>query len=98
MRLFNELSPEEYYDILSSLSRVFSIWETEYYHTVNSFDDVIGWYEGSGLRPYYDVLSPTEKEEFVSDLKKLISENFRIQQNGRIFLKMPRLFFTVTKN
>lgn len=31
--------------------------------------------------------------DVVSDLKKLISENFRIQQNGRIILKMPRLFF-----
>ena len=97
VRLFNELTPEEYYDILSSLSADFSIWETEYYHTVNSFDDIIGWYSGSGLRPYYDVLSPAEKEEFVSDLKKLISENFKIQQNGKIILKMPRLFFTVTK-
>ncbi|MGN1102309.1 MAG: methyltransferase domain-containing protein [Huintestinicola sp.] len=94
---FYNLYPEEYYDILSELSSDFNIWETTYYHTVNSNNDVIEWYKGSGLRPYLDMLSENEKPRFLADLSEIISENFPIRENGKIILKMPRLFFTATK-
>lgn len=94
---FYNLYPEEYYDILSELSSDFNIWETTYYHTVNSNNDVIEWYKGSGLRPYLDMLSEKEKPRFLADLSEIISENFPIRENGKIILKMPRLFFTATK-
>ena len=94
---FYNLYPEEYYDILSELSSDFNIWETTYYHTVNSNNAVIEWYKGSGLRPYLDMLSEKEKPRFLADLSEIISENFPIRENGKIILKMPRLFFTATK-
>lgn len=94
---FHNLLPEEYYDILSSLSNDFNIWETTYYHTVSSHGGVIEWYRGSGLRPYLDALSEDEIPEFIADLTEIISENYPRRANGSIILKMPRLFFTVKK-
>lgn len=94
---FHNLFPEEYYDILSGLSRNFNIWETTYYHTVSSHDGVIEWYKGSGLRPYLDMLNDEEKPRFLADLSEIISENFPRRENGSIILKMPRIFFTAKK-
>ncbi len=94
---FHNLTPEEYYDLLAGLSKNFNIWETTYCHTVRSHDGVIEWYKGSGLRPYLDMLSDSERPQFLADLNKLISENFPTRKNGSIMLKMPRIFFTAEK-
>lgn len=94
---FHNLLSEEYYDLLGRLSQSFHIWETVYYHTVSSADDVIEWYKGSGLRPYLDRLSESEKVEFLSDLRQIIIQNYPVRENGNIILKMPRLFFTAIK-
>lgn len=94
---FHNLFPEDYYDILGRLGNNFNIWETTYYHTVNSHSEVIEWYKGSGLRPYLDSLTDSERLEFIADLTEIISENFPTRENGTIILKMPRLFFTITK-
>ncbi len=97
VRNFHALSPEEYYDELSARFESLDIWETVYYHTVESAAGVLEWYKGSGLRPYLDLLSKTEREDFLCDLLSLTDENFKVRQNGKIILKMPRLFFTATK-
>ena len=94
---FHALSPEEYYDELSARFESFDIWETVYYHTVESADGVLEWYKGSGLRPYLDALSNAEREDFLRDLLSLIDENFKVRKNGKIIMKIPRLFFTATK-
>ncbi len=37
------------------------------------------------------------KSEFLSDLKKKTAEEYTIMANGKVLLKMPRLFFTAVK-
>lgn len=92
---FHNLLPEEYYDLLNVLGFNFDIWQTTYYHTVSSHIGIIDWYKGSGLRPYLDTFTDEEhKNEFISDLLGEIEKEFKIQQNGKIILKMPRMFFT----
>lgn len=61
---FHNLSPEETYDILSSVSSKTEMWETTYYHIVYSHNAVIDWYTGSGLKPYLDCLNDNEKVFF----------------------------------
>ena len=73
------------------------MWETMYFHTVDSFDSVIDWYSSSGLRPYFERMDEGSKSEFLSDLKKKIAEEYTIMANGKVVLKMPRLFFTAVK-
>lgn len=41
-----------------------TIWETDYYHILNSKSDIIEWYKGSGLRPYLQALNEKEQEAF----------------------------------
>lgn len=90
---FYNLLPEEYYDVLSQLSSEFDIWQTTYYHIVDSFDGVIDWYKGSGLRPYLDALGEMEQAEFQNDILRQIPAFYHEQKDGRVILKMPRLFF-----
>lgn len=94
---FHNLTPEEYYDVLSELGLDFDIWQTDYFHTVDGIDGVINWYKGSGLRPYLDALGENEQSEFLAELKNKIKNKYSFQSNGKMILKMPRIFFTATK-
>ncbi len=94
---FYNLQPEEYYDMISSLTHDFAIWQTTYFHVVSCPEGVIDWYRGSGLRPYLEKLSAEEQKQFLAQLLSLIKENYPIQKNGTVILKMPRIFFTATK-
>lgn len=94
---FHNLSPDETYDILSGVSKKVTMWDTTYYHIVPSYNSVIDWYKGSGLRPYLEALSQKEEAEFISELLEMIKKEFPVQADGSVILKMPRLFFTAVK-
>lgn len=94
---FHNLSPDETYNILSGVSKSIEMWETVYYHIVSSYDDIINWYKGSGLRPYLNKLDDKEKEIFISDIIEKLKQYFPINKDNTILLKMPRLFFIASK-
>lgn len=97
IHIFHNLSPDETYDVLSEISTDVTMWDTTYYHIVPSYSSVIDWYKGSGLRPYLDVLDQEEEAEFLHELLEMIEENYHVQADNSVILKMPRLFFTVIK-
>lgn len=94
---FHNLTPEETYDVLTGCSSEVMMWETTYYHIVQSQEAVIDWYRGSGLKPYLDALDEGEKSEFLEELLSVIREEFPVQADGNVILKMPRLFFVAKK-
>lgn len=95
---FHSLLPEQYYDLFSSLKCSFEMWQTSYYHIVNSMNGIIEWYKGSGLRPYLDRLSSSEQEELIEDLLDGLKDCYIEQADKKIILKMPRLFFILKKS
>lgn len=94
---FHNLSPEKTYDILASVCKDVTMWETAYYHAVDTHESVIEWYKGSGLKPYLDALDPARREEFLKELLCIIKQNYPVRADGKIILKMPRLFFIAHK-
>lgn len=94
---FHTLSPEETYDILCGASTDIQMWETVYYHPVSSYEDIIEWYKGTGLRPYLDMLNEFEMDDFVYELINGLKSQINVNSDGKIILKMPRLFFIATK-
>lgn len=96
-RIFYNLLPEQYYDLLSSLFGVFSIWETVYYHSLRSHDDIIEWYKGTGLRPYINALSEDDGIRFVAQVKEALLQAYPVQKNGDVIFRFPRFFFTAQK-
>jgi len=96
-RIFHNLLPEQYYDLLSSFFREFSIWETTYYHSLHSHDGIIEWYKGSGLRPYINALSEADGARFIIQVKEALLQAYPKQTNGDIIFRFPRFFFTAQK-
>lgn len=97
VHIFNSLTPNEYYDILSELSESTVMWETAYYHVLTSHDDIIEWYGGTGLKAYSEMLGAEERDEFLSEVLQMTKETFPMQADNSVILKMPRLFYTAVK-
>ena len=72
------------------------MWKTNYYHVVNK-NMILEWYQGSGLRPYLALLSEQEQTEFLHDLQQCIDKEYSLLDDNKVFLIMPRLFFTAKK-
>ena len=96
-RMYNNLSENEYYDILSELTDNFRIWETTYFHSMPSYESIIEWYKGTGLRPYLEQLSVDDQKAYLGDVTQCLRDAYPIQKNGKIIFRFPRLFFIAQK-
>ncbi|WP_442754434.1 trans-aconitate 2-methyltransferase [Methylocystis sp. JAN1] len=89
--------PEEYYDLFAPLCRTIDIWKTVYIHPLHGPEDVVEWFEGSGLRPFLDLLSPEETGDFLSRYRERLAQAYPRQPDGKVLLRYPRLFFVLQK-
>lgn len=91
------LTPLEYYNILSTCSSAFDMWEVKYYHTMPDHKALVDWVKGTRLRPYLDFLGADKgaafEEEIVERSKKIYSN----MDNGNVVLGFRRFFFTAVK-
>lgn len=93
---FHNMNQDGYYNALTKKFKNVTIWQSNYYHAVDK-TMVIEWYKGSGLRPYLSALNENEQMEFLNDLHKITDSNYPVLDDGKVFLIMPRLFFTAEK-
>lgn len=93
-RLFYNLTPGQYHDLFSEIAADFTLWETHYYHRLDSPQATIEWYRGTGLRPYLAQLSEEKQQDFEKDLLEQVIESYPRQKNGEVLFKFSRLFFT----
>lgn len=96
-RVFYSLKICEYFDILSEMSNDFRMWETIYMHSMPSYESIIEWYKGTGLRPYLNRLNDVEQEAFLKDVENALKDIYPVQKNGNINFEFPRLLFVVNK-
>lgn len=92
-RVFHTLSPGGYFDILAGITPDFEIWETTYYHVMQSHESIMEWYRGTGLRPYLDALPVQKRAEFEQEIFERLVKAYPKQRNGEIIFRFPRLFF-----
>ncbi|MDR0478165.1 MAG: methyltransferase domain-containing protein [Desulfobulbaceae bacterium] len=90
--------PRFYYDIICRLSNEVDLWETQYFHIMNSHADIVKWYSSTGLRPYLDCLeNDILRTGFKTDFENSLRLVYPIQADGRILFPFTRIFFTVRK-
>jgi len=90
---FTMEDPGFYYDMLAPQSRAIDIWETEYYHVLESPSAAVDWISGTGLRPYFDALdSEEEKRAFLAQLHDRASDAYRPRSDGRVLFPFKRVF------
>jgi len=88
---------DSYYQLLVPICSKIDLWQTIYVHPLDGPDEIAEWFEGSGLQPFLEVLSPCERETFLSRYRAELSAAYPRQPNGKVLLRYPRLFFVVQK-
>lgn len=91
------LLPEEYFDILSSCTDHFDLWETVYYHNMPSVEAMVEWVKGTRLRPYLQALDQIKAESLIKEITMRTAKVCHKQKNGEIIFKFRRLFFVASK-
>lgn len=96
-RVFYNLTQEEYFDFLCRHTETFDIWETTYLHKLNSYEDIMQWYRGTGLKPYLEALDADKQEQFEAEILRKLKQEYTVQNSGKIIFRFPRLFFTAVR-
>lgn len=91
------LLPEEYFDILSSCTDTFDIWETVYYHNMPSVEAMVEWIKGTRLRPYLNALDKEKAEMPEKEIAERAKAVYCARENGEIIFRFRRFFFTAVK-
>jgi len=92
------LPPQEYFDILSSCTENFDIWETVYYHNMPSVEAMVEWIKGTRLRPYLNALDNAKAAKLEQEITKRAATVYDTQKNGEIIFKFRRFFFVASKS
>lgn len=92
--LFSIHSHSFYYDRLSSLFDSINIWETHYFHILNSHMAMIEMMRSTGLKPYLDKLdNDLDRDQFEKRVLTGLKRAYTNQNNGKVLLPFKRLFF-----
>lgn len=89
-------SPGWYLERLQILGLEPEVWQTTYYHRLSGPDEVIGWIQGSTLRPVLSGLARDDAEEFLEELRRRTRPAYPAGPHGVVF-PFQRLFFTGRK-
>ncbi len=83
-----------YYDHLSSLFDSIDIWETYYFHILDSHIAIIEMMRSTGLKPYLEKLdNDLNINQFEKKVLKGIEKTYPKQIDGNVLLPFKRLFF-----
>lgn len=83
-----------YYDHLSSLFNSIDIWETNYFHILDSHIAIIEMMRSTGLKPYLEKFdNDLDINEFEKKVLTGIKKAYPKQKNGKVLLPFKRLFF-----
>jgi trans-aconitate 2-methyltransferase len=87
-----------YYQLLQPLSARLDLWSTTYVHILHGGVDAIAdWFKGSGLRPFLQPLSDTERGEYLRMYAAGLAELYPCNADGSVLLPFPRFFLTAIR-
>lgn len=95
--LFKSYSPGFYYDELTNHFSKIEIWQTNYFHIMNTHEDILKFCMSTGLRPYANRFKENQKVEFYDKVLNEIKKGYIIQKDGKILFEFKRIFFIATK-
>jgi trans-aconitate 2-methyltransferase len=77
--------PAQYLDLLARAGFEADAWETTYLHVLPGADPVVGWYQGTGLRPMLAALPPDQAADFLADYRARTREAYPAAPYGTVF-------------
>jgi len=86
-------SPSFYYDTLSAKALRLDIWETEYFHVMESAGSIVDWIASTGLRPFLSALnSAAEGDRFMEELNIRAARAYETRSDGKVLFPFRRTF------
>ncbi|MDE2111285.1 MAG: trans-aconitate 2-methyltransferase [Alphaproteobacteria bacterium] len=89
---WNVLAPEDYFAILEPHAARIDIWQTRYVQVLEGEDAVYRWTSGTGLRPFAAALDGDEREAFLTEYKRRVTDAYPIRPSGKTLFPFRRLF------
>jgi trans-aconitate 2-methyltransferase len=89
---------DEYYACLQQTGCTFDLWETTYLHPLAGPGAIVEWFKGSELRPYLKLLTDEERPEFLSRYESALAKVYPAQNEGKVLLRVPRVFFVAQRS
>lgn len=90
-------SPAFYYDLLASRASAVDIWQTRYQHVMPDAAAIVEWVKGTGLRPYLEQLSGTERDDYLARYHDAIAAAYPARGDGKRLFPFPRLFIVAIR-
>ena len=78
-------TPESYATVLLDAGLDADAWETTYIHVLHSDDPVLEWIRGTGLRPILAALSPSDAQEYSTELADELRKAYPPGPHGTLF-------------
>lgn len=85
----------EYYDMFTRYYTDVEMWQTNYYHQMKDYEEIIQFISSTALMPYLECLSAEQTDEFLGLLKKEMANYYKVSENGKVLFPFHRLFFIV---
>jgi trans-aconitate 2-methyltransferase len=86
-----------YYDLLAPLASAVDIWRTTYEHVMPDAAAIVEWVKGTGLRPYLDDLTESERAAYLSEYLAAIDRAYPARVDGKRLFSFPRLFIVAVR-
>lgn len=96
-RMSTAISDVDYCNILANHSDNLSVWTTDYYHVMDSHEDIIAFMSSTALRPYQQVLDKDTYDMFIERVLVELKKVYPKLQNGKVLFPFKRLFVIATK-
>jgi trans-aconitate 2-methyltransferase len=90
-------TPERYYDLLAPLCQSVDLWVTRYEQVMADAAAIVEWVKGTGLRPYLEALSETERAPFLAAYGEAIEAAYPTRSDGKRLFSFPRLFMVAVR-
>jgi len=86
--------PTYYYDLLAPIASRVDMWETQYFHVMDSVERIVEWFRGTGLRPFLEALPDDQsRKAFEQNILEKYQACYPVQKNGKVLLPFNRFFF-----
>ena len=86
-----------YYDLLAPRAATVDIWRTTYEHVMPDAAAIVEWVKGTGLRPYLDDLTDSERPAYLAEYRAGIDLAYPPQVDGKRLFSFPRLFIVAVR-
>lgn len=93
VRSWHAHDAEFYYDLLAPVSVRIDLWQTEYFHVLESAEAVVEWYRSTGMRPYLAAITEgADREKFIAEYTGKIRSAYKPHPDKSILFPFFRIF------